>query len=129
MPVTLSLAATLSAYLLLRRVLLPVVAAVVVVALSAIPALATHMHCLHYEGYGHALRCLNLAAQYCRDRQTFGKPLVANQVVRAKLTEMHRQVAVARTYTLEVAARYEAGENVIAEACLAILAERTKETP
>lgn len=70
-------------------------------------------------GYGHALRCLNLAAQYCRDRQTFGKPLVANQVVRAKLTEMHRQVAVARTYTLEVAARYEAGENVIAEACLA----------
>ena len=34
-----------------------------------------------------------------------GKPLVANQVVRAKLTEMHRQVAVARSYTLEVAQR------------------------
>ena len=70
-------------------------------------------------GYGHALRCLNLAADYCRTRETFGEPLVANQVVRAKLTEMHRQVAIARSYTLEVARRYEAGEQVIAEACLA----------
>ena len=70
-------------------------------------------------GYGHALRCLNLSVQYCKDRETFGKPLVKNQVVRAKLVEMHRQVAVARGYTLEVAQRYVAGENVIAEACLA----------
>lgn len=70
-------------------------------------------------GYGHALRCLNLSAQYCTERETFGKPLVKNQVVRAKLVEMHRQVAVARGYTLEVARRYVAGENVIAEACLA----------
>ncbi|WP_245916376.1 acyl-CoA dehydrogenase family protein [Nocardioides gansuensis] len=70
-------------------------------------------------GYGHALRCLNLTAQHCKDREAFGKPLVANQVVRAKLTEMHRQVAVARSYTLEVASRYDAGESVVADACLA----------
>lgn len=70
-------------------------------------------------GYGHAARALALAAQYCRDRVTFGKPLVANQVVRAKLVEMHRQAEVARTYTLEVARRHVAGESVIAEACLA----------
>ncbi len=70
-------------------------------------------------GYGHAARALALAAQYCQDRVTFGKPLVSNQVVRAKLVEMHRQVAVARTYTLEVARRHVAGETVIAEACLA----------
>lgn len=70
-------------------------------------------------GYGHAMRCLTLSVQYCKDRETFGKPLVKNQVVRAKLVEMHRQVAVARGYTLEVAQRYVAGENVIAEACLA----------
>ncbi len=60
-PVTLSLAATLAAFLVLRRVLLPVVAALLVVALSVIPALATHMHCLHYEGYGHALFVVHLA--------------------------------------------------------------------
>lgn len=70
-------------------------------------------------GYGHALRCLNLSVQYAKERETFGKPLVANQVVRAKLVEMHRQVAVARGYTLEVAQRYVDGETVIAEACLA----------
>ncbi|UMG94742.1 acyl-CoA dehydrogenase family protein [Nocardioides sp. TF02-7] len=70
-------------------------------------------------GYGHAQRALELAAAYCRDRETFGKPLVKNQVVRAKLVEMRRQVEVARTYTLDVAARHAAGEQVIAEACLA----------
>ncbi|MDT0200423.1 acyl-CoA dehydrogenase family protein [Nocardioides sp. AE5] len=70
-------------------------------------------------GYGHAARALDLAAAYCKERTTFGKPLVANQVVRAKLVEMHRQVQVARNYTLDVAARHVAGESVIAEACLA----------
>jgi len=70
-------------------------------------------------GYGHAARALALAAAYCQERQTFGKPLVKNQVVRAKLVEMHRQVEVARTYTLDVAARHVAGESVVAEACLA----------
>jgi len=70
-------------------------------------------------GYGHASRALDLAAAYCKERETFGKPLVANQVVRAKLVEMRRQVDVARTYTLEVARRHVAGESVIAEACLA----------
>lgn len=70
-------------------------------------------------GYGHAMRCVDLAAQWARDRETFGKPLIKNQVVRAKLVEMRRQAEVARTYTLDVAARHVAGEQVIAEACLA----------
>jgi len=70
-------------------------------------------------GYGHAARALALTAAYCKERETFGKPLVKNQVVRAKLVEMHRQVEVARTYTLDVAARHVAGESVVADACLA----------
>jgi acyl-CoA dehydrogenase len=74
---------------------------------------------LAVHAYGIAGRSLALTAQYARDRETFGKPLVANQVVRHKLVEMHRLVEVARTYTREVAARHVAGENVIAEACLA----------
>jgi acyl-CoA dehydrogenase len=74
--------------------------------------LATH-------AYGIAGRALELTAQYCRDRDTFGKPLVANQVVRHKLVEMRRQVEVARVYARDVARRHIAGENVIAEACLA----------
>jgi acyl-CoA dehydrogenase len=72
-------------------------------------ALAAH-------GYGIASRCVELAAAYAKERETFGKPLVANQVVRHKLVDMHRRVDVARTYTREVARRHVAGENVLAEA-------------
>ncbi len=74
---------------------------------------------LAVHAYGIAARSLALTAAYCRERETFGKPLVANQVVRHKLVEMHRQVEVARTYTRHVAARHVDGDNVIAEACLA----------
>ncbi|HJR38461.1 MAG TPA: acyl-CoA dehydrogenase family protein, partial [Nocardioidaceae bacterium] len=72
-------------------------------------ALAAH-------GYGIAARSLDLAVAYCKDRETFGKPLIANQVVRHKLVEMHRRVEIARTYTREVASRYVAGEQPIVEA-------------
>jgi acyl-CoA dehydrogenase len=74
---------------------------------------------LAVHAYGIAGRALELTAAYCRDRETFGKPLVANQVVRHKLVEMRRQVEVARIYSREVARRHDAGETVIAEACLA----------
>ncbi len=79
---------------------------------------------LAVHAYGIAARSLELTAAYCRERETFGKPLIANQVVRHKLVEMHRQVEVARTYTREVARRHVlhqqgAGEDVVAEACLA----------
>jgi acyl-CoA dehydrogenase len=79
---------------------------------------------LAVHAYGIAARSLELTAAYCRDRETFGKPLIANQVVRHKLVEMRRQVEVARTYTREVARRHVEGapedrHSVIAEACLA----------
>ena len=74
---------------------------------------------LAVHAYGIAARSLTLTASYCRERETFGKPLLANQVVRHRLVEMHRQVEVARTYARAVAARRSAGESPIAEACLA----------
>ena len=74
---------------------------------------------LAVHAYGIAARSLELTAAYCRDRETFGKPLIANQVVRHKLVEMRRQVEVARTYARVVAERHVAGESVVAEACLA----------
>ena len=74
---------------------------------------------LAVHGYGIAARSLALTAAYCRERETFGRPLVENQVVRHRLVEMRRQVEVARAYTHEVARRHVAGENVVAEACLA----------
>jgi acyl-CoA dehydrogenase len=74
---------------------------------------------LAVHAYGIAARSLELTAAYCRERQTFGKPLIVNQVVRHTLVEMRRHVEVARTYTRAVAERHVAGDNVIAEACLA----------
>jgi acyl-CoA dehydrogenase len=74
---------------------------------------------LAVHGYGIAARSLALAASYCRERETFGKPLLANQVVRQRLVEMRRQVEVARTYVHAIARRHVAGEDVVAEACLA----------
>ncbi|QIK77276.1 acyl-CoA dehydrogenase [Nocardioides piscis] len=74
---------------------------------------------LAVHAYGIAARSLELTAAYCRERETFGKPLIANQVVQHKLVEMHRQVEVARAYTHAVVERHVAGEQVIAEAALA----------
>ena len=74
---------------------------------------------LAVHGYGIAARALELTATYCRERETFGRPLLANQVVRHRLVEMRRQVEVARAYTHEVVRRHVAGEQVVAEACLA----------
>jgi acyl-CoA dehydrogenase len=74
---------------------------------------------LAVHAYGIAARSLALTASYCRERETFGKPLIARQVVQHKLVEMHRQVEAARVYTRHVAERHVTGEGVIAEACLA----------
>ncbi|MGH3372882.1 MAG: acyl-CoA dehydrogenase family protein [Nocardioidaceae bacterium] len=68
------------------------------------------------HGYGIAARALALTVEHARQRETFGKPLVARQVVQHRLVEMHRRVDVARTYTREVARRFVEGENPIAEA-------------
>jgi acyl-CoA dehydrogenase len=74
---------------------------------------------LAVHGYGIAARSLELAAAYCQERTTFGRPLLANQAVQHTLVEMRRQVEVTRTYTRSVAGRHVAGEFVVAEACLA----------
>jgi acyl-CoA dehydrogenase len=74
---------------------------------------------LAVHAYGIAGRSLELAAAWCRDRETFGRPLVTRQVVRHQLVEMRRQVEVARAYTRDVARRHAEGEDVVAEACLA----------
>ncbi len=74
---------------------------------------------LAVHAYGIAARSLALTAAYCRERETFGKPLIANQVVQHKLVDMHRRVEAARIYTRHVATRHVHGDSVIAEACLA----------
>ena len=74
---------------------------------------------LAVQGYATAQRALDLTVEWCRLRETFGRPLISRQVVQHKLAEMARRVDVARTYTRSIAVRHAEGEPVIAEACFA----------
>jgi len=74
------------------------------------------------QAYSQAQRCLDLATVWCRERRTFGKPLIARQGVQNTLVEMARRIDVARTYTRSVVDRYEDGEeliNLIPQVCFA----------
>jgi acyl-CoA dehydrogenase len=74
---------------------------------------------LAVQGYAHAQRALDLTLDWCRLRETFGRPLISRQLVQHKLAEMARKTDVARTYTRQVALRHVQGAEVVAEACFA----------
>ncbi|MUL85762.1 MULTISPECIES: acyl-CoA dehydrogenase family protein [unclassified Mycolicibacterium] len=75
---------------------------------------------LAVQAYASAQRCLDLTVQWCRDRETFGKPLISRQSVQNTLAEMARRIDVARVYTRHVVERQLAGEaNLITEVCFA----------
>lgn len=72
------------------------------------------------QAYSSAQRCLDLALQWCRDRETFGRPLISRQSVQHTLAEMARRIDVARVYTHDVVERHLAGdEDLIARVCFA----------
>jgi acyl-CoA dehydrogenase len=72
------------------------------------------------QAYSSAQRCLDLTVQWCRDRQTFGRPLIARQSVQNTLAEMARRIDVARVYAHHVVERQLAGEtDLIAPVCFA----------
>ncbi|PRX45994.1 acyl-CoA dehydrogenase [Prauserella shujinwangii] len=74
---------------------------------------------LAVQAYATAQRALDRTVEWCRLRETFGRPLLSRQLVQHKLVEMARRVDVARTYVRQVALRHVAGEEVVAEACFA----------
>lgn len=82
------------------------------------------------QAYASAQRCLDLTVAWCRDRETFGRPLISRQAVQNTLAEMARRIDVARVYTRHVVERQLAGAaeaatsdtaefNLIAEVCFA----------
>ncbi|KHO20861.1 acyl-CoA dehydrogenase [Mycolicibacterium setense] len=75
---------------------------------------------LAVQAYASAQRCLDLTVEWCRNRETFGKPLISRQSVQNTLAEMARRIDVARVYTRHVVERQLAGEeNLITEVCFA----------
>ncbi|MEV6368677.1 acyl-CoA dehydrogenase family protein [Micromonospora musae] len=87
--------------------------------LSIMQHFATERISLATQAYAIAQRCVELAVRWCRDRATFGRPLVSRQVVRHRLAEMHTRTEAARAYVHDVAARIAAGEPVVTEVAMA----------
>ncbi|WP_375211248.1 acyl-CoA dehydrogenase family protein [Hyphococcus sp.] len=62
--------------------------------------------------------CIEDAAQWARERQTFGKPLAKHQVIRHKFAEMVRRTNAAQAYLDNCAWRVMKGETPVAELSL-----------
>jgi acyl-CoA dehydrogenase len=83
-------------------------------------AFVTERVALAAQAYSSAQRCLDITVEWCRNRETFGRPLISRQSVQNTLAEMARRVDVARVYTHNVVERHLAGEtNLIPQVCFA----------
>lgn len=70
-------------------------------------AFVTERLALASQAYSTAQRCLNLAVEWTRNRETFGQPLISRQAVQNTLSQMAQRVDVARVYTRDLAARWD----------------------
>jgi acyl-CoA dehydrogenase len=59
------------------------------------------------QAYSGAARALDLAVEWCRNRETFGEPLISRPTVQSTLSEMARRIDVAREYTRRTALRWD----------------------
>ncbi|MBY4383646.1 acyl-CoA dehydrogenase family protein [Rhodococcus fascians] len=83
-------------------------------------AFLTERIALAAQAYASAQRCLDLTLQWIRDRETFGKPLIARQSVQNTVTEMARKIDIARVYTRSLVERsMQEDGDFIAEVCFA----------
>jgi len=75
---------------------------------------------LAVQAYSSAQRCLDITVEWCRNRETFGKPLIARQTVQNILAEMTRRIEIARVYSRHVVERSLNGDtDLIAAVCFA----------
>jgi acyl-CoA dehydrogenase len=72
------------------------------------------------QAYSSAQRCMDITVEWCRNRETFGRPLISRQSVQNTLAEMARRIDVARVYTRNVVERQLSGDtNLIPQVCFA----------
>jgi alkylation response protein AidB-like acyl-CoA dehydrogenase len=70
---------------------------------------------------GLAERALELALQYAKQRETFGKPIAQRQAISFKLAEMATQIQAARALVLQSAHAWEAGGDANAASAMSKL--------
>lgn len=73
------------------------------------------------QSVGMARAAFEVAREYARERQSFGKPLIEHQAVAFRLADMATRIAVARQMVLHAAALRDAGRPALTEACMAKL--------
>ncbi|MEG0858870.1 MAG: acyl-CoA dehydrogenase [Pseudomonas sp.] len=73
------------------------------------------------QSVGMARAAFEVARDYARERQSFGKPLIEHQAVAFRLADMATRVAVARQMVLHAAALRDAGRPALVEASMAKL--------
>jgi acyl-CoA dehydrogenase len=74
---------------------------------------------LAVQAYATAQRCLDLTLAWVRQRSTFGRPLISRQLIRHKLVDMAGRIDLTRTYVRSIAERIAAGDEVVAQVCVA----------
>jgi len=73
------------------------------------------------QSVGMARAAFEVARDYARERQSFGKPLVEHQAVAFRLADMATRIAVARQMVLHAAALRDAARPALVEASMAKL--------
>ncbi len=83
------------------------------------------MHNFNYErlgmsasALGYARTCLEEATAYAKERHTFGKPLIENQVIRHKLVDMAMRINSGQAYLEDLTWRDMQGDRVVADVCM-----------
>lgn len=66
-------------------------------------------------------RCLDLTIEHCRDRKTFGQPLIDNQYIHFQIAEMKTEVECLRALVYRACEEYMAGKDVLQMASMAKL--------
>lgn len=70
------------------------------------------------QAYGLGEVCYEDALNYARERQTFGKPLIRNQVIRHKLADMRMRLDAVKAHLDLLAWRISQKQMPVAEVCL-----------
>ncbi|MGH8460533.1 MAG: acyl-CoA dehydrogenase family protein [Stenotrophobium sp.] len=70
------------------------------------------------QAYGFAQVCYEEALAYARERQTFGKPLIRNQVIRHKLVDMRMRIEAVKANLELLAWRVGQKQMPVAEVCM-----------
>ncbi len=74
-----------------------------------------------YTAVGSCERAIERTADYLRERQVFGEPLLAKQYVQFKLAELSAEIDLLRVYNRSIAKAYDRGEDTTRQAAIAKL--------